>query len=179
MNFKIILIISVILVSSFLVACGDTTVTTNTNSTNTFVGKSNTNTDPLAVSTPVPEAVTNNAPTLTPVVKSYCAAKISKNDAMLRKIYSSDTIKHFEEKMKEEGEKSLVEYLSTDQVDNSLCEVVNERITGDTAIGKIKIKGYPNGFAIHFVKEAGEWKLTNRPAEDSILTTPKNSNTTK
>jgi len=181
MNVKILLITSVILFSTLLGACGssDPGNAANTNLPNATVAKANTNADPLAVSTPAPEAITNNAPTLTPVFKMYCAAKVSKDEAGLRKVYSSDTIKFFESEMKAEGEKSLIEHLSVDQVDNSLCEVVNEKVTGDTAVGKIKIKGYPNGFDIIFVKEGGEWKLTNRPAGDSIVTTQKNSNTAK
>ena len=162
MTFKITLITSVIFVSAFLTACGsgEPTNMANANAANANTAKTNTNADPLAVSTPTPEAVTNNAPTLTPVYKAYCAAMVKKDEAAVRKLYSSDTIQYFESEMKADGIKSLTEYLSTDQVSNELCEVSNERITGDRAIGKIKSKGYPNGIDVVFVKEGGEWKLT-------------------
>lgn len=136
--------------------------TNSANTTNSNAIKSNTNVDPLAVSTPTPETVTNNAPTLTPVYKAYCAAMVKKDEAALRKIYSSDTIKYFESEMKADGEKTLIEHLSTDQVSNELCEVVNEKINGDSAVAKIKSKSYPNGIDIIFVKEGSEWKLTNK-----------------
>lgn len=156
MNIKTALIASVLLVS----ACGtnEPVNTANTNSANTNTAKANI--DPLAVTTPTPEAVTNNAPTLMPVYKAYCAAMVKKDEAAVRKLYSADTIKFFESEMKADGIKTLTEYLSTDQVSNEMCEVTNERITGDRAIGNIKSKGYPNGMDVVFVKEGGEWKLT-------------------
>ncbi len=162
MNLKISLVTSVIFVSAFLSACGsgEPGNVANTNAANANTAKTNTNADPLAVSTPTPEAVTNNAPTLTPVYKAYCAAMVKKDEAAVRKLYSNDTIQYFESEMKADGIKTLIEYLSTDQVSNELCEVSNERITGDRAIGKIKSKGYPNGNDVVFIKEDGEWKLT-------------------
>lgn len=163
MKLKLILITSLLFVSALLSGCGSGAPTNSANS-NAAAGntaKTNTNADPLAVSTPTPEAVTNNAPTLTPVYKAYCAAMVKKDETAVRKLYSAETIKFFEEEMKADGVKSLTEYLSTDQVSNDLCEVTNERISGDRAVGKIKSKGYPNGIDVVFVKEGGEWKLTN------------------
>ncbi|MBC7899757.1 MAG: hypothetical protein H7070_06850 [Saprospiraceae bacterium] len=180
MNLKIISTALIILTSALLAACGDAAVTTNNNAPNANTAKLNTNTDPLAVSTPAPEAVTNNAPTLTPVYKSYCSAMVKRDEAALRKIYSTDTIKYFEAEMKADGVKSLTEYLSTDQASNELCEVVNEQITGDNAVAKIKSKGYPNGIDVVFVKEGGEWKLTNKsPSVDGMKQSATNSNTGK
>ena len=145
-------------------ACGDTggpanTNTANTNSANTNVTKTNAD-KPFAVTTPTPDQVTNNAPTLTPVFKSYCAARVKNDEAAIRKHYDRDTLKSFDEQMKEEGIKSLVKFLEDERVTNELCEVSNERITGDRAMGKIKTVAYPNGFDVLFVKENGEWKMS-------------------
>ena len=160
MNVKITLVASVIFVSAFLTACGTSGPANSVNSDAVVVNTANNNANAVAVSTPTPQAVTNNAPTLTPVYKAYCAAMVKKDEAAVRRLYSADTIKFFEEEMKADGIKTLTEYLSTDQVSNELCEVANERITGDRAIGNIKSKGYPNGMDVVFVKEGGEWKLT-------------------
>lgn len=157
---KITLVTSVIFVSAYLTACGSSGPANSANSNAIVVNTANNNANAVAVSTPTPEAVTNNAPTLTPVYKAYCAAMVKKDEAAVRKLYSADTIKFFESEMKAYGIKTLTEYLSTDQVSNELCEVTNERITGDRAIGNIKSKGYPNGIDVVFVKEGGEWKLT-------------------
>ena len=157
----------VLFVSAFISACGGTEVAVNTsngNGSNSQPAAVNSNPkDPLAVTTPTPEAASNNAPTLTATFKAYCAAMVKKDDAALRKVYSKDTIAMFEQGMKEEGYTSLAEYLaSTDVVTNDLCEVTNENIDGDSAVATIKAKSYPNGIRVVFVKEGGEWKLTNR-----------------
>jgi hypothetical protein len=72
--------------------------------------------------------------------------------------------------MKEEGVKSLVEFItSTDQVPDKPFEVRNEQVTSDTAIAEMRGGSYPNGIKIKFVRENGEWKLTNEsPETDSV-----------
>lgn len=168
---KRIILFLTILTSLLFAACGGATETnTNsankTNASNTSV--SNAKQDPLAAQTPVPAAATNDAPTLTPVYKAYCAAWVKKDEAALRKIYSSDTIKDFERQMKEDGIKTLAEFLSDDQASNELCEARNEKISGDTATAEVRTKGYPSGITVVFVKEAGEWKLTNKRPEGAL-----------
>ena len=159
--------------SILMAGCGGAAVnTTNANLSNT----GNTN-NPLAVLTPTPDGITNDAPTLTPVFKAYCAAMIKKDEAALRKVYSQDTIKHFETEMKADGQKSLIKYLEDDQVTEKLCEVRNEQIQADSAIAEIRTEGYPNGIKVVFVKENGEWKLTNRSPEVPQKQTAANSNT--
>ena len=159
----------VILLSVAIGACGggtanNTAIAVNTsNVANTNVA--NTKPDPLGATTPTPALTTNNAPTLTPVYKAYCAAFVKKDEAALRKIYSKDTIRYFESEMKADGEKTLMQHLETDRASNELCEVRNEQISGDTAIAEIRTTGYPNGMKIIFVKEDNEWKLTNRSPE--------------
>jgi hypothetical protein len=146
---------------------------------NSNTAKTNSN-NPIEAKTPAPEQTSNNAPTLTPVFKAYCEAMEKKNEAGIRKVYSKDTLEEFEKDMKEEGSKSLVEYLSIDQVTTALCDIRNEVITGDTAVAEVKTAGMPNGAKIVFVKEGNDWKITNRsPALDSVRQTAANSNSGK
>jgi hypothetical protein len=153
--------------------------TTNANSANTNITKANTN-SPLTVTTPTPEQTTNNAPTLTPVYKAYCTAMEKNDEAALRKLYSQDTIKHLEEQMKEEGVKTLTKFLEDEKVTSQLCEVRNEKINGDTAVAEIIAAPYPKGNKVVFVKENGEWKLTNRePDFDAKKAAQPASNTGK
>lgn len=166
--------LSVLLVTLLISGCGGGPEPVNNvgggNSAITEANRpaANTKENPLAPQTPTPEATTNNAPTLTPVYKAYCAAWVKKDEAALRRIYSSDTIKDFEKNMKEEGIKTLVEYLSDDKASNELCEARNEKISGDTATAEVKTLGYPSGITVVFVKENGEWKLTNRRPEGAL-----------
>ena len=168
MQFKTLVLTSISAAAMFAAGCGSTadgpanTANSNASNANAVVTNSN---NPLAATTPTPETTSNAAPTLTPVYKAYCAAVVKKDEAALRKVYSTDTIKFFEEEMKADGVKSLMEYLADDQVTNELCEARNETITGDTAVAEIRSAGYPNGIKVVFVKEGGEWKLTNRSPE--------------
>ncbi|MFM9903392.1 MAG: nuclear transport factor 2 family protein [Pyrinomonadaceae bacterium] len=177
MRREIFVLFLTLLSSVFIAACGGTaTVNSNNGNTNTAVVNSN---NPLAVKTPTPETTTNNAPTLTPVFKAYCAAMIKKDEAALRKIYSSDTIKDFEQQMKEDKIKSLTKFLEDDAVSDKLCEVRNEVVTGDSAVAEIRADSYPNGIKIVFVKENGEWKMTNRSPALDLKQTAANSNKAK
>ena len=166
---RAILLTSLFLTAILLSACGDTaetnTARTNANANSVIAKPNNGNLQPT---TPTPEATTNNAPTLTPVYKAYCAAWVKKDEAALRKIYSSDTIRSFEQDMKEQDIRSLSDYLSDDKASNELCEARNEKISGDTATAEVKTLGYPNGIVAVFVKENGEWKLTNRRPEGAL-----------
>ena len=47
-------------------------------------------------------------------------------------------------------------------------------ITGDKAVAEIRADPYPNGIKIEFVKEGGEWKITNR--SPSVGEKPKDNN---
>lgn len=175
MNLRIAIIVSTFAFVLGAVACGSgTDVPTNPSNANTT--RSNTANAPensaVAVTTPTPAQTANNAPTLTQVFKAYCEAMEKKNEAGIRKVYSKDTLDAFAEDMKAEGSKTLVEYLSTDQVTTALCEIRNEVITGDTAVAEVKTAGMPNGAQVVFVKEGGEWKLTNRsPSLDAVKET--------
>ncbi len=140
-----------------MLGCGSGPANTG-NTGNTNAASNN----PLETTKPAAETVTNDAPTLTPLFKSYCEAKLKKDEAGLRKIFSQGTIKSFEEQMKEDKIKTLVEFLEDEKVSEKLCDVKNEKITGDTAVAKIFIDSYPNGLDVYFEKENGEWKMTNK-----------------
>ncbi len=166
--------------------CGNSE-TTNSNQNSVNTPKSNTNATTNAANTlettKKPEvATTNNAPTLTPVIKAYCEAIIKKDDAALRKVYSQETLKIFEKDMKEENKKSLAEFLAElDPIkDVNQCSARNERIEGDKAFANIKNENMQSGIDIEFVKENGEWKLTNKSSDfDSVKQSATNSNTAK
>lgn len=148
----------------------------NVNTTNTATVNTN---SPVDTVKKTPEPTTNNAPTLTPIFKAYCDAWVKNDEAALRKTYSQDTLKSFESDMKAEKIKSLLKFLEDDKVTGKLCEVRNETITGDSAVAEIRADSYPNGIKIVFVKENGEWKMTNRsPVIDAVKQTG-TSETTK
>ena len=169
---------SAIVSSVILAACGGDTSNTNNSVVNNGATNPppnanvnrNISTGPGGATTPTPEATTNNAPTLSPVYKAYCAAYAKGDEAAIRKIYSADTVKAFDEDIKESaGEvKNLIDLLKDDGISTELCEARNEKISGDTATAEIRTKGYPNGLVAVFVKEGGEWKLTNRRPEGAL-----------
>jgi hypothetical protein len=163
-------------VAAFAIACGGSNNGNSGNNGNTNAVAGGNDNNAVAVKTPTPEQTTNNAPTLTPVFKAYCDAMNKKDEAALRKIYSADTIKNFEEQMKANNIKSLLKFLEDDKVGNT-CEVRNEVITGDSAVAEIRAESYPNGIKVVFVKEGGEWKITNRsPAIEGMKPSTANSN---
>ena len=169
---KKLLLPTIFAASALLSACGGATETPNTNSTPANANANrpaNANrVDPIAAQTATPEVTTNTAPTLNPIYKADCAAWEKKDEKALRAVYSSDTIKDFERQMKEDNVRSLSEFLAEDNASTSLCEARNEKITGDTATAEVRTKGYPNGITVVFVKENGEWKLTNRRPEGAL-----------
>jgi hypothetical protein len=105
---------------------------------------------------------TNDAPTITPVVRAFYDALKKKDDAALRKVLTQASIKSLEEDMKAEGAKSLVEYVAESEILYKPVEVRNEKIEGDRATAEIKGGAYVNWTKITFVKENGEWKFTNK-----------------
>ena len=184
MRFQILIFCTILIFSLILTGCPGEPAkpNTNANANQTTVVDPNkpANNTALNTSKTPTEATTNAAPTLTPVFKAYCDAMTKKDDAALRKVYSAATLKSFEADMKADNEKSLSKFLEVDQVSNELCEVRNEKIEGDVAIAEVKTKGMPNGAKIKFVRENGEWKLTNESPELKAVEKPaENSNTAK
>ena len=182
MTFRTVILITSLTISAAAFGCGEpgTTNTANTNAANSNIAKANDN-SPVAVNKAAPAQTTNNAPTLTPVFLSYCTAMEKKDEAGIRKVYSKDTLEYFAQQMKAEKSKSLVDFLSTDQVTTALCEIRNEVITGDSAVATIRTAGMPQGnVKVVFVKEGNEWKLTNKsPDLDAVKQTAPNSNSGK
>lgn len=173
MQYRSLVIVTVIFVSVALSGCGGSATNVNVNAVQPNANvPANTNANA--------ETVTNNAPTLTPVFKAYCDAWVKNDEAALRKVYSADTIKSFESQMKDEKAKSLMKFLEVDKVSGTPCEVSNEKITGDKAMGTIRSNKYPRGLTIEFVKENGEWKMTNRsPAISSMPSNASNADAAK
>lgn len=153
----------------FLTACGGGNPAPNANSAaNTNAAPVNsTNSAPasnsaVATSTATPSSTTNDAPTVKPVVLAYYEALKTKNDEALRKVYSKQTLASLEADAKEEGKKSLVEFITEiEPVPAQPYEVKNETVQGDVAVAEMFSPQYKNGIKIKFVKENGEWKLTN------------------
>ena len=181
MRTKIIYILVVTAFTFASIGCGPSpTANTPANNAANANAANTSSTNPLETKTPTPEQTKNNAPTLTPLFKSFCEAKIKNNEAALRKIYSADTIKNFEEQMKDQKIKSLLKFLEDEKVTAKSCEIRNEEITGDKATAEITYDSYPKGIKVLFVKEAGDWKLTNRsPSFESVKATGANTNAAK
>ena len=60
----------------------------------------------------------------------------------------------------------MVEFITElEPVPNKPFEVRNETVQGDTAVAEMSSEQYPNGIKIKFVKENGEWKMTNESPE--------------
>ncbi len=101
----------------------------------------------------------NQAPSITPLMQTYYDALKKKDEAGLRKFYSSAALKELEKGMKSEGKKSLVVYIeSTEPAGDKPFEVRNEKVEGDTAIAEIRGGSYVGWTKWKFVKENGEWK---------------------
>jgi len=190
MRFQILFFCTVLIFTTFLTACPSSPTPNNSaaNANQTIVVDPNkTNSNLETTKTPT-EATTNEAPTLKPVFTAYCDAMTKKDEAAIKKLYAAGTLKSLEADMKAENEKSLVKYLEADRVSNKLCEIRNEKIEGEIGVAEVKTEGAPNGFKIKFVKEGGEWKLTNefpdfkdvkKSAESSNTANTEKSNTAK
>ena len=170
MQLKTILFTSLFTASMLAIGCGGGTdvKNTSTNAGNGNAAKPPANNSSLTTTTPTPVSTTNNAPTLTPVYKAYCAAYAKKDEAAVRNAYTKEAVAFFEKEMKADGEKTVIEHLSLDGISNEVCEVRNEIISGDSATAEIVTKAYPQGFRVVFEKEGGQWKLTNKTPEGSL-----------
>jgi hypothetical protein len=94
---------------------------------------------------------------------AYYEALKKKDDAALRKVISQDTLKMWEADMKDEKKTSLTGFLTDlEAVSEKPFEVRNERIEGDTAVAEIKGGNYGVWTPFKFVRENGEWKMTNQ-----------------
>ena len=176
MRSQIIIFLALVSFAVAMSACGGV-APANSGNTTANVVKANTN-SPIETTKAPAEVTKNDAPTLSPVFKAYCAALKSKDEAAIRKIYSQDTIKFFEAQMKAEKVPTLLKYLENDKVDKT-CEARNEQITGDKGVAEVKADSYPNGIKVVFVRENGEWKMTNKSPDIDNMKSSANANTTK
>ena len=140
----------------------------NTNETNTDKPKGTDSTFDDLPSVPK-DTKQVEAVTLKPTLLAYCDAMRKKDEEGLRKVFSAATLKSFEKDMKDDGIKTLVEFLENESVDTK-CELVNETIQGLTGEAKVITDTYPVGTQFKFVKENNEWKLTNESSDvDQVI----------
>ena len=119
----------------------------------------------ISTPTPVP---TVEAVTLKPLIDSFCKARRAKDEAALRKQYSAATLKNLIAAAQAEGKKTITEYLEAEPVGEK-CNIVNERIVGNTGEATFSTESYPNGITWNFVKENGEWKLTDQSSDFDMV----------
>ncbi|HEY0426812.1 MAG TPA: hypothetical protein VGC76_03295 [Pyrinomonadaceae bacterium] len=180
MRFQITFFTAILIFSVFLTACPSPEApNANTNPVNSNAPKntSNGNLNP----TKSPEAATtNNAPTITPVVKAYYEALKKKDDAALKKVMTQEFINALEADMKAEGGKSLAAYAAELEDLKATIEVRNEKIDGDKAVAELKGGTYVNWTPFEFARENGEWKFTGKsPDVKSVKESVTNSNAAK
>jgi hypothetical protein len=160
--------LSILLILASSAAFGCSSGAVNSNQAVSNANKTNTNTanstnDPLATTNvKVDDTSKNAAPTLAPVYKAYCDAWAKNDEAALRKVHSAEALKSYEADMRADKVKTLVDFLQDERVSGTLCEISNEQITGDTAVAVVRTNVTPNGVRRLFVREQGEWKLSNK-----------------
>ncbi len=163
-----LILLSIFILLTFA-GCTSTETPSNVVNTTNQVGNLNTNTtnstgnsNPLnTTGTPKAETI-NQAETLMPVVKAYCDAIRQKDNDGLKKVLSAETFKMLERDAKDEGKSSVAEFLSgIEDVGTQPCATRNEQINGNTAVAEMTSESYPNGIKIKFIKENGDWKMTN------------------
>jgi hypothetical protein len=187
MRFYIFLLTSALLFT----ACGGTTETPKANTNANGKNLSNVNgttSSPSSSPATVPNngqpapivkaeaPKVNDAQTLAAVVTAYGEALKTKNDAALKKVLSVSTIQSWEKEMKSEGKTKLAEYIaSSEYVEGKPYEVRNEEVKGDEAVAEVKGGSFGVWSKIKFVKENGEWKMTDESPEINDII--KNANT--
>ena len=163
MRFFILLFLTVFLIGCSTSENSNTAINTKPSAANSVTSNAD---NPLNTTKAPEAATTNSAPTLSPVVQAYYAALKTKDDAALKKIYSQETLKSLEADMKADKKTSLSAFITeVEPVPDQPFEVRNEQIQGDTAVAEMRGGSYPNGIKIKFVRENGEWKMTNESPE--------------
>ncbi len=122
--------------------------------------------DPLGtVKTPEPKQEIEAAETLKPVVNAYCTAIINGDDTALRNVFSRAAWKSLSADARSEGKNSVAKYLAASEPIGDTCNVINERIVGNTAEATVITQTYPNGVPLKFIKENGSWKWTTQSSD--------------
>lgn len=182
MRFQILFFIAILSFLFIFTGCENPPAANNSvgnkpGNTNAAVVNSN---SPLSTTKAPETATTNAAPTLTPVVQNYYDALKKKDDAGLRKILSQATLKSAEADMKTERKISLSAFITeTEIVPDKPIEVRNEKIEGDTGIAEIKGGSYAVWTPVKFVRENGEWKMTNESPDVESVKKSADSNPAK
>lgn len=114
--------------------------------------------------TPTPQKL-NEAETLTPIVSAFCNAINSKNDAALQKVYSKEAWRTMQNYARQEGFSSVAAFMNDGEPVGNKCSVINEQISGSTAVARVTTETYPKGVELKFVKEGSEWKMTTQSTE--------------
>lgn len=120
---------------------------------------------PLDTETTPPPQKVNEAETLTPVVEAFCNAVNSKNETALQKVYSREAWRTMQNYAKTEGASSVAAFLNDSEPVGNKCSVINEQISGNTAVARITTETYPKGVELKFVKEGSDWKMTTESTE--------------
>lgn len=186
MRYQFLLFTAILSFSFIFAGCGSPPAANNalnTSATNANVAAPANNSNSAITTTKKPETeTTNNAPTLAPVMTAYYEALKKKDDAALRKVVSADTLKTWEADMKEEKKTSLTAFLTDlEPVPEKPFEVRNEKVQGDSGVAEIRGGSYAVWTRFKFVRENGEWKITNQsPDVDEMpKDSPPKSNTAK
>jgi len=183
-RYQILLFITILSFSTVFAGCGSQSAANNStaiNAENTNTGAANNSNSPVQTTKKPETATTNDAPTLAPVVAAYYEALKKKDDAALRKVVSQATLKTWEADMKEEKKTSLTAFLTDlEPAPDKPVEVRNEKIDGDSAVAEIKGGSYAVWTPFKFVRENGEWKLTNESSDfEAVKKAATQSNTVK
>ncbi|HEX8736494.1 MAG TPA: nuclear transport factor 2 family protein [Pyrinomonadaceae bacterium] len=185
MRYQFLLFITILSFSIIFAGCGNSVQPVN-NAANNNAANANTvaanNSNNLIQTNKKPEAeTTNNAPTLAPVVTAYYDALKKKDEAAVRKVVSQDTLKVWEADMKTDKKSSLIAFLTeNDVIPDKPMEVRNEKIEGNTGVAEIKGGSYGVWTPFKFVRENGDWKMTNQsPDIDDVKKSASPSNTAK
>ncbi|HXG83318.1 MAG TPA: hypothetical protein VNI84_04740 [Pyrinomonadaceae bacterium] len=172
MRFSIIFFTTIFVFSLLLNGCASDTPTNsaNANSANRTANAASANSDnPLATVKAPETAMTNNAPTLAPVVQNYYSALQKKDEAGTRKSLSQSAIKYWQDEMKSQKMPSLLAILEDNESPvEEKREIRNEKIEGETAVAEIKGGSLGVWTKTKFVRENGEWKFAS-PAESLSL----------
>ncbi len=153
----------------FLIGCGaaenSNSAVTNTKPAN----KATANADNPLATTKTPEvSMTNNAPTLAPVVQRYYEALQRKDESGTKKFLAQTALKYWEDEAKTEKKTWFVYLLEAEEPLAEKREIRNEKVTGETAVADLKGGSLGVWTPVKFVKEAGEWKFAS-PKESMAL----------
>ena len=119
------------------------------------------------------QAPSNDAPVLGKVWAAVCDALRHKNDKALEGLYSRTTLVSLREDMRQEGIKSLSEFLKDDTSSN--CYAKDEEMSGSEGSAKLFSSRFPMGIRVRFVMEQGSWKATNESPELELLKLDRNT----